>query len=186
MKIHGHAIALITGVLGVSTVSAQVVDADTGGFLVRNEALVAAGPDATWRALLAVGQWWDPEHTYSGDAGNMSIDAAVGGCFCERIGPGGVKHGEVIYLAPGKTLRLSSALGPLQPDGVSGSLTFSLQLEGVQTRVVENYSVGGYRQGGVGELAAAVDAVLGHQLQRLKRFIETGTPLAPAAGQTPP
>jgi hypothetical protein len=34
------------------------------------------------------------------------------------------------------------------------------------------YSVGGYMQGGFGEVAGPVDAVLGDQLGRLKAFAE--------------
>jgi len=38
------------------------------------------------------------------------------------------------------------------------------------------YTVGGYRPGGLEEWAPAVDGVLGGQLLRLERLMETGKP----------
>lgn len=38
------------------------------------------------------------------------------------------------------------------------------------------YAVGGYMPGGLAAIAPAVDAVLGDQLNRLKRFVESGRP----------
>ncbi len=40
------------------------------------------------------------------------------------------------------------------------------------------YSVGGFIDGGFDKMAPAVDGVLGEQLERLKRFVETGKPAA--------
>jgi hypothetical protein len=55
-----------------------------------------------------------PSHTFSGNAHNLSIEEKAMGCFCEKLPDGGgVSHMEVVYFAPGKTLRLSGALGPL-------------------------------------------------------------------------
>ncbi len=34
---------------------------------------------------------------------------------------------QVVYAAPGKTLRLSGGLGPLQGMGVTGAMTFTLE-----------------------------------------------------------
>ncbi|MNC89661.1 hypothetical protein D3C83_56330 [compost metagenome] len=68
------------------------------------------------------------------------------------------------------------ALGPLQQDGVAGSLTWSLAADGAGTKVTQTYSVGGYHQGGFVELAPLVDQVMNTQLQRLQRFIDTGSP----------
>ena len=59
---------------------------------------------------------------------------------------------------------------------VSGSKIWRFADEGNGTRFEWTYTVGGYRPGGLGAIAPAVDAVLVGQLQRLKRFIETGRP----------
>ena len=169
---------LLLGLVSISiSTSAEVVDVATSGFLARNEVIINAPPETVYTALLQVGSWWDPEHTYSGDAKNMSIVAKAGGCFCEVMKDGGsIQHLEVIYLQPGVTLRMAGGLGPLQQDGVAGSLTWDMVADAAGTKLTQTYSVGGYRQGGFVEIAPLVDQVLNTQVQRLQRFIETGTP----------
>ena len=44
------------------------------------------------------------------------------------------------------------------------------------TRFEWSYTVGGYMPGGLAAIAPPVDAVLGDQLNRLKRFVESGRP----------
>jgi hypothetical protein len=152
---------------------AEVVDSSASGFLTTNSAVIAAAPDKVYAALIQVGHWWDPEHTYSGDARNLTMEAKPGGCFCERIpGQGGIQHATVVYVASGKILRLNGALGPLQEFGVVGSLTWSLTKAGSGTQVTMNYSAGGYYRGGFQSVAPLVDSVLATQLRRLKEYIE--------------
>lgn len=154
---------------------AEVIDSSENGFTVKNEAVIAASPGKVYEALLHVGSWWDSEHTYSGDAHNMSIDARPGGCFCERLPHGGgIQHMTVLYVAPGKTVRMAGGLGPLQPLGVAGSLEWKLSAADGGTRLELGYVVGGYSGGGLRVLAAPVDGVLRAQLLRLKSFVETG------------
>jgi len=45
---------------------------------------------------------------------------------------------------------------------------------GNKTTITLTYAVGGYSPGGLQTLAPAVDAVLGAQVARLKRLIDTG------------
>jgi uncharacterized protein YndB with AHSA1/START domain len=93
-----------------------------------------------------------------------------------------VKHGEVVMVMPGQTLRLEAPLGPLQGEGVGAALTFTLKATADGgTEVVETFNIGGARPEIVG-YAAGIDAVVGEQLQRLKAFVETGKP---QQGQTP-
>ncbi len=167
------AIALI---VACAPAHSEVVDVAAGGFLVRHEVDVKAEPAAVYEALTAgVGSWWSAVHTYSGDARNLSIAAAPGGCFCEKLPGGGVLHMTVVYAAPGKALRMTGALGPLQGSGLAGSLTVNLAKIESGTRIVLTYGVGGYMPGGFEKIALAVDGVLGEQLQRLKSFTETGS-----------
>jgi len=172
------AIALL---LVAAPAGADVVESTATGFLVRQEATIDSPPDKVYRALAnEVGRWWNPEHTYSGDAANLSIDARPGGCFCEKLADGGgVEHLVVSYVSPGKVLRMRGALGPLQAHGLAGSLTWSLVPAGSATRLVLTYSVGGYMQGGFDKMAPAVNFVLGEQVGRLKSYVETGKPAAP-------
>lgn len=148
------------------------------GFLVRHTATIGAPPARVYDALVRqVGSWWSSDHTFSGDARNLSIDARPGGCFCEKLKEGGgLEHMRVIYAAPGGLLRMSGALGPLQASGVAGSLTWSLAATPVGTTIELSYSVGGFLAGGFEKIAPAVSAVLEEQLRRFKRFVETGKP----------
>jgi uncharacterized protein YndB with AHSA1/START domain len=164
--------------LGAGEARCEVLDATPGGFAVKSVATIAAPRARVYDALLAVGRWWDPAHSYSGDAKNLSIDARPGGCFCETLpDQGGVQHAMVVLVMPGKTLRLVGGLGPLQESGLQGSLTFALADREGGTDVTMSYSVGGYRQGGLAALAPIVDTVLGAQLRRLQSFVEKGAPV---------
>ena len=52
------------------------------GFLVKFEVSVNAPAAKVYDALVGqVGSWWNPEHTYSHDAKNLSIDRAAGRLF---------------------------------------------------------------------------------------------------------
>lgn len=146
------------------------------GFVVRHQAEVDAPAAAVWDALVdEVGIWWSSSHSFSGDAENLTIDTRRGGCFCERLPDGGwVEHLRVIYVDPGETLRMSGALGPLQASGLAGSLTWSLSDADGRTSVELTYSVGGFIEGGFERIGPAVEGVLGEQLERLARFVETG------------
>jgi uncharacterized protein YndB with AHSA1/START domain len=161
---------------GTATESAPQVTPN--GFLVKFEVSVNAPAAKVYDALVGqIGSWWDSEHTYSGDAKNLSIDARPGGCFCEKLpNGGGIEHARVIYVVPREVLRLSGALGPLQASGVVGILTWKLTSGTDNTHVQLSYSVGGYVDGGFEKIAPAVESVLRGQLNRLKQFAETGKP----------
>jgi hypothetical protein len=65
--------------------------------------------------------WWDSRHTWSGSAANLSLAAASGGCFCERLPNGGsVLHMSTVNAVPNQKLVLFGALGPLQTSGAAG------------------------------------------------------------------
>ncbi len=85
-----------------------------------------------------------------------------------------MRHLTVVYADQGKLLRLSGGLGPLQGLAVTGSMTWTFTDANSGTRLVLTYTVGGYAPGGVDAIAKPVDAMLTGQVQRLKRFIETG------------
>ena len=157
---------------------ADVIDAGAGGFTVKIVVNVSAPAAKVYSALVeSIGSWWDPEHTWSGKSGNLSIDAAPGGCFCEKLpGGGGVRHLTVLYADPGKLLRLTGGLGPLQDMAVAGSMTWKFADVLGKTTIEFTYKVGGYQPGGLEPLAKPVDGVLTTQIQRLKRFVETGRP----------
>lgn len=160
-------------------VSAEVMSVGPSGFAVKHEVAVKAAPGTVYDALtVKVGSWWNPDHTFSHDAKNLSIAAVPGGCFCERFpDSGGVQHMTVVYASPGKALRMTGALGPLQGLGLAGSMTWDLSKSEAGTKLVVTYGVGGYMAGGFEKIAPIVDGVVGEQVGRLKTFLETGSPV---------
>jgi uncharacterized protein YndB with AHSA1/START domain len=157
---------------------AEVVDSAPGGFTNKFSFEVSAVPTMAYQAVVRVGAWWSPDHTYSGSAANMTIDPRPGGCFCEKLANGGgVQHMTVLFADPGKMLRLSGGLGPIQTMAASAVMEWTFaEAPGGKTKVVMTYRVGGYTPGGFAAMAAGVDGVLAQQIDRLKRFIETGRP----------
>lgn len=158
--------------------TAAVGDTSASGFTVRTTLAIRAAPGDVYRRLVRnVGDWWNPSHTFSGNAHNLSIEEKALGCFCEKLPDGGgVRHMEVVYLAPGKTLRLSGALGPLQSIAAAGSMTIELSAAEGGTRLEVTYAVTGYLPAGMNTWAAPVDGVVEEQFTRLKKYVETGDP----------
>jgi hypothetical protein len=169
------AIVLAMGLaLAASAARAEVADRSAAGFEVVERATIAAPSAKVWEALIHPDRWWDPNHTWSKDAKNLSIDLA-GGCFCEKLPRGGVRHMTVTYADGEAQLRMFGGLGPLQFTGAAGHLGVRLKPIGGATEVTMTYDVGGYAKGGLAETyAAPVDEVLGQQLARLKKAVETG------------
>ena len=153
---------------------AEVSDHTAAGFEVTEKVTVAAPQRKVWDILMRPDHWWSSDHTYSGDAKNLYFD--VGGCWCERLKVGAVRHMTIVYNDGATAMRLYGALGPLQLTGASGHLGFGLKPAGTGTELTLTYDVGGYAKGGLESFAAPVDKVLGDQVARLKRYVETGKP----------
>jgi uncharacterized protein YndB with AHSA1/START domain len=152
---------------------AEVLSVGANGFEVRETAHVAAPSDKVFAALLQPARWWSSEHTFSGNAANLVLDARAGGCWCETLPDGGsVEHLHVVYVAPGKALRLRGALGPFQALGVEGSMTWTVKASANGTDISVSYSVGGYAKDGFDGASKAADHVLTEQIERLRKFIE--------------
>ena len=159
-----------------STARSEVLDSQPGGFEVRETAEIAAPAAKVWEALAGVGRWWDPVHTYSHDAANLTLDPAAGGCFCERWAGGAVRHMQVLYASPPKALRLDGALGPLQAMAVTGRMNIMITEASGRSTLALTYTVAGYAPGGLSDMAKPVDGVLAAQVDRLKHLVETGRP----------
>jgi uncharacterized protein YndB with AHSA1/START domain len=161
-----------------ATMSGDVLDAADNGFTVSNTVMVSAPPDKAYAAMVQdVGKWWDSAHTFSQTAANLSIDAKPQGCWCEKLpGQGGVRHLTVVYVSPGKAIGFEGGLGPLQTMGAAGSMTWKFQPAENGTKVEIRYAVGGYKPGGFKDLAPIVDSMLRSQLERYKRYSDTGKP----------
>jgi uncharacterized protein YndB with AHSA1/START domain len=167
------AAALTCASMSGGRAAADVLDVAANGFEVRETAHTTAPPDQVYAALLQPARWWSSDHTFSRSAANLVLDARAGGCWCERLPNGGsVEHLRVVYVAPGKTLRLRGALGPFQALAVDGAMTWSIQSVPGGTDISLSYVAGGYVKDGFDELSKAADRVLGEQLLRLKKLVD--------------
>lgn len=171
--------AILPAFVLVASTSAfsEVTDSAPNGFTTVHEVSIDAPRAEVWVAALEIGQWWSDDHTISGDAGRMTIDARPQGCFCESLGgSAGVVHLTVTSVNPNVWLKLTGGLGPLGLMGVNGNMSWEFEDAPSGTTVRFTYAVGGYRPGGLDEIAGAVDYVIGEALARLKARVETGEP----------
>jgi len=157
--------------LAASPASAEVVSTSSNGFEVRHVVNLVVPPEIAFAAFADLPAWWDPEHTYSGDSKNLSLELAPGGCFCERIPPGGgVEHMHVAFLDPGKRVILTGALGPLLYEATTGVMDVQVKMNAGGARLTLDYKVAGFANGGAQALAPAVDKVLGEQMKRYRVY----------------
>ena len=144
------------------------VSARTGdGFTLTYERWVNASPQAVFTAVGRPSDWWSDAHTYSGDAGHIRLDLQPGGCWCETLPSGGVKHGEVLLVWPERRMvQFAAPFGPLQSIGADAVLTMSwAEAEGQPGRLLKwTFVVNGP---GAGAMADAIDGVIGEQFGRL-------------------
>ena len=159
--------------LAAAPAGAEVKSATASGFEVQSAVVVRATPEQAWAMIARPSEWWDPQHSWSGKAGNLSLDPRAGGCFCEAVPPGGtVEHGRVLSAIPGKLLLLEAPLGPIQSLAVATRLSWRLAPVPGGTEITQTYAIGGYVPVGADKLAPAVDGVLAGQLARLKARLE--------------
>ncbi len=154
-------------------IAGEVTASTETSFTVTEKAMIAAPSARVWAVLIAPSAWWSDEHSWSGSAANLSLDARPGGCWCEKLPDGGgVEHMRVIFVRPGRMLRLSGGLGPLQafPAGAVMTVTLDPAADGKSTMVSVEYAVAGAP--GLGRIAAPVDGVLAAQVIRLKAAAE--------------
>lgn len=169
---------VIAAALVAAPASARVVSVTPQGFELAERATVKAPPAEVYRTLVDIASWWDGAHSYSGDAANISIDARAGGCWCETVKDGAIEHMRIVYAQPGATLRAQGGLGPLQAEGVAGSLTYVMKAVAGGTEVTQTYVVGGYMRQGAETLAPQVDAVMGAGFARLVAKVDGRPPPA--------
>jgi len=172
MKCLGPATALV---LLAGAARAEVTDTSPSGFEVRRSVEIAAPAAKVWAAMVAPGRWWSSQHSWSGKAQNFTFDPRAGGCWCETLPGGGALHLTVTYVARGREIRMFGQQGPFQFTGAVNTLDWKLAEKDGRTTVTWTFEAGGYVKGGIGQLAAPVDGVMGENIDRLKRYVETGT-----------
>jgi len=159
--------------------AAEVTGQSASGFATAGTVIIAAAPDRVWAALVQPGRWWDSEHSWSGNAANLTLDPRAGGCFCEALADGGsVERMRVIYADPARQLRLSGGLGPLPGEALAATLSTRLEKAGEATKLSWSYKPGGYTDLPIAQIAPAVDGVVSAQFVGLGHLVETGAPQA--------
>ena len=192
MKFHPNAGAAALGLIAMTCgapAAAEVTQATDNGFVSRHEVVVEASPKDVWLALISPANWWRSEHTWSGDAANLSLMPKAGGCFCETIPEvdepgrftleGSVEHMRVIQAYPETALRMVGNLGPLQSEPVNAVLTIAISKVDKGTRIVWEYNVGGSMRYEVPVISKAVDGVMGSQLAALAKPLKVVAMPAP-------
>jgi hypothetical protein len=170
-------IGAATSALFAAPASAEVKTVSEQGFLIVHGSEVLAKPDDVWKRLLVPKDWWNPQHSWSGSVEGFYIDAQAGGCFCELVqakgkdgkivNTGSVEHMRVVFVQPGRALRMQGALGPLQSEAVVGTLTAAIEPSGTGSKVSFNYIVGGYSRFPLDKIAPAVDRVIAEQFANM-------------------
>jgi len=152
---------------------AEVKDATPSGFTLENVVEVPTDAMTTWKALVDdVDRWWPKDHSWWGAEGELAIEPRAGGCFCERQGQRQALHMLVTFVDPGRLLRTTGGLGPLQAMGLHGALEFRLApAEGGGTRITMFYRAGGYTPDDLSKFAPVVDRVQALQLGELATYL---------------
>lgn len=149
---------------------AEVMTASPDHFTLKLEAQSELSPDALWARLVEPSEWWLPDHSYSGNSDNLSLDPQAGGLWREDWEAGSVWHGTVLQAQPEQTLILSAPFGPLQGLGVTSIWTISLvPTETGGTQVTFDHVTNGTAASKLDELAPAVDFVKREALKSLVR-----------------
>jgi len=154
---------------------AEVVSASANGFEVRHAVQIVIPQPAAFEAFTRISQWWNKDHTYSGDSANLSLSLNPGGCFCERFPDGGgIEHLRVAYVVPGERLILTGSLGPLLYEATAGVMDIKVERIAGGSRLVLDYRAAGFANGGAEKLAPLVDEVLRDQMARFRKFAAAG------------
>lgn len=175
--------------------AAELTRVTEDSFVSRHEVVVAADPKEVWLTLITPADWWRAEHTWSGDAANLTLTPQAGGCFCETIPEvdepgrvtlqGSVEHMRVVQAYPEQALRMQGALGPLQSEPVTGVLTVAISKVDQGTRIVWEYNVGGPMRYEVPVISKAVDGVMAAQIAALAKPLKVVTVPAPVPPAVP-
>jgi hypothetical protein len=158
---------------------ADVVSATPGAFVLHAEQTVSVSPAQAWTKLVRVGDWWNSEHTYSGNSHNLSLDLRAGGCWCERWNGGAVEHARVLLVLNRdgvRTLRLNAPLGPLQEMAVNAILTFTVAPDHAGAKIRMTYRVSGDASLSLDQVGPGVNGVIMEQYGRLIRLVTSGSP----------
>lgn len=169
-------VAALAIVCAAMPVSAEVISKSDDAFVLNFEQRVEASPDVILSTIARPAAWWSSDHTYSGSAENISLDLRPGGCWCEALPGGGVKHGEVLLVWPEqRQIQFEAPFGPLQSMGADAILTMSwADAEGGAARLLKWTFV--VRGAGAGAMADPVNGVMQGAFAGLVGRVEASGP----------
>lgn len=147
----------------------EVVSSSRDHYVLKHEAVSPLSPAEIWQRLANPAIWWHPDHTYSGDSGNLSVALEAGGLWREDWTGGSVLHGTVLSAVTESLLRLNAPFGPLQQLAVTTIWTIQIEAHGDGSKVVFHEVSGGAPNSALDELAPAVDFVKKEALMRLTK-----------------
>jgi len=152
--------------LAAFSASAELQLSRTDGFIVTQQRTVAANVNEVFVGMTqGLPSWWDADHSFSGDAGNLRLDRD---CLCEAWGDNLVRHLDVKSWLLGDKVIMQGGLGPLKELGLHGTMLWSVAAASERETVVHwKYFVAGVSDADLLALAPVVDAVLGGQIDRL-------------------
>jgi len=166
-----HLGVLIPALLIATPASATVLSASDNGFEVQQSVNLVVPQSEAYNSFGKVGQWWNGEHSYSGDASRMTLPLRAGACFCETLdNGGGIEHMRVTFVQPGERILLTGSLGPLLYEATTGVMDVKFERIAGGARVTMNYRAAGFAKGGAAAMAPLVDQVLGDQMKRYRAF----------------
>ena len=173
MNACGMLLAAVVACAMLQPAHAAVKDQSPNGFTLENSQWVPVDQATAWKVFVHdVGKWWPSGHTWWGDASRLSISEQAGGCFCELNGAQQAWHMSVTFVDPGKLMRMTGGLGPLQGMGEQhGALEWCFAEENGGTRITLRYGTDDYLPDDISELAVAVEEVQSDRLQGLARYL---------------
>lgn len=175
-KLSGLVLSLSLLLVSLS-LHAEVQWVGDNGFALENKIEIQADTDTVWQALVTrVDSWWPKDHSWWGQTSVFTIDPNAGGCFCERNGQRSAEHMRISFVDPGRVLRMTGGLGPLQGLGMYGAMDWTLNAVGddpdtPRTEVTLSYRVSGISPDGFADFAPVVDSVQALQLGGLGQFL---------------
>ena len=150
------AIALGLSLIG-GPAPAEIVSRTADGFTLHFAVDLETPPEDVIVSVGKIPEWWDPAHSYTGDAANLSLAFEPGGCWCESLADGArFEHGRVVRIGPTRVV-FDAPLGPLHATATRSDLTFSVDPEDRGWRVAMDFVVEGP---GLGALADPVNGVM--------------------------
>ncbi len=166
-------IAIVLTFLTSTPAAAEVVSRSDDAFTLRFALGLETTPEDVIVSVEELPQWWDPAHTYSGDAANLSLVLEEGGCWCERLEDGSLFQHAVVTAVEPRRVAMNAALGPLHDKATKAELTWTIGPKNQGYLVAMDFVVEGP---GVGAFADGVNGVMDQAWDRFVRYIEYGEP----------